>query len=665
MENGNPPCRRCQRRRVTCTLRRQTLGDGKEDLSAALIHDLRNIHAALNEMRSAQSKPLLPPLMSTSEGPQETDLGTPESPNRADSGMELDMLVEEDPQSSTVNADIDRTPIDSLYQITRLKSLRSHQIAPQSIENGSQKPSPRDIISRGLLEHADADRLVQNYLSKSDHYLYDIASKYKDLESLRQASPLLLVAICATSALQDASSDRLYRICQAELRKLILDFLFTPVLDLEDLRGLVIASFWLSDVSWTVSGLVIRRALEVELQNSFGAVITANSRSHAASNSENSANGQDIETATERMKLWYLLYICDQHLSILYARTPMLGNQESIRNYETYLASMPDSLCNQRVMSQVSLLRILSTASDLFGVGSNERIPTIFKPQLDTFNNQIDTWASTWLSCYSHHPVVGEYPAKAVSLHYYFAKLLICSYVFRGLTHDANVDPIPAGFRQIAQMAVQCAMSIIDLTIGDPDLATALVGLPHYFHSMVAYACAFLIKTATVYRGHVDIDMDLTQDKIKQVIQLCNSIECGQHHLVRWIGKGLQILLVNCLEPTQATQTPGATGSSQQIGSTDGRFLAGNGTPYPDPKRILDPLSDPELVWDAARQATFIDPSKRMYSQMGDPNIPFSHLDRQYESLDYGVVDLNHNTNSLTGPEAHMEHFGLGLGLLR
>ena len=356
------------------------------------------VHDALNEMRCAQGKPPLPPLQSTQPSSQDIGSRVPVSPEQSDSDVDNSTLVEQEPQDPTVEADIDRTPIRSLYQITRLKSLRSHTISLPSSELSRPELPRRDIISLGVLKYADASRLVEIYLSRSNHYLYDIAGKYKDLDSIRSASPLLLLAVCAVGALQDASADRLYRIVHRELRNLVLDFVFKPSMDLEDLRGLVIASFGLSDLSWSVSGLAIRRALEVDLQNTFGAVSILTSP--ATDPDVELRPTRDLETAVDRMKLWYLLYICDQHLSILYVRTPMLGAQESIRNFETHLRAMPDPVCSQRIMSQVSLLRILRTASNLFGVDSNERIPTVFKPQLDGFNTEIDAWAGKWLSCY-------------------------------------------------------------------------------------------------------------------------------------------------------------------------------------------------------------------------------------------------------------------------
>ena len=281
------------------------------------------VHGALNEMRCAEGKPPLPPMQSIHPSLPETSSGAPESSQQSDSDVDNDTLAEKDSETPAVEADIDRTPIRSLYQITRLKSLRSHTISLPSSDLNPQRLPPRDMISLGVLDYLDARRLVQIYLSRSNHYLYDIAGKYKDLDSIRYSSPLLLVPICAIGAMQDASADRLYRILHRELRKIVLDFVFKPSMDLEDLRGLVVASFGLSDISWSVSGLAIRRVLEVDLQNTFGRVdilVGPDADLEAA-------RTRDLETAAERMKLWYLLYICDQHLSILYALTPMLSDQ--------------------------------------------------------------------------------------------------------------------------------------------------------------------------------------------------------------------------------------------------------------------------------------------------------------------------------------------------
>ena len=362
------------------------------------MQDIKNIHAALDEMRRSEGKSPMPALLSASALQSSSNGKTSHgSPKRDDAG-DMELAVELDAQTSPLEADMDEAPAQSLYQITRLKSLRSHEISSPSAESKVSNSQPKDLISAGVLDMSDATRLVETYLRRSNHYLYDITSKYDTLASVRSASPILLMAICTAGALQDPSADRLYRICRRELHRLVPDFIFKPSIDLEDLRGLIIASFWNSDISWTVSGIAIRRALEVDLPSSF-AILARAGRLDSHSTPQTN-HDPDTEAALERMKLWYLLYICDQQLSIFYARSPMLGSQETIRNFETYLNATPDTVFNQRLMSQVSLLSILRGASDLFGVDTYKRIPTVFKSQLDNIIHQVDAWAGKWLNCY-------------------------------------------------------------------------------------------------------------------------------------------------------------------------------------------------------------------------------------------------------------------------
>ncbi|KFY41208.1 hypothetical protein V495_05029 [Pseudogymnoascus sp. VKM F-4514 (FW-929)] len=597
MDDGEPPCQRCARRRFNCILRKYNTSreDNNADLGSALVHDIKIIHAALDEMRSGEEKPPMPPLLSTSVllsiSNNKTSNG---SPKRDDAG-DVEIAVELDSLPPPLETDIDPAPAKSLYRITRLKSLRSHEISAPSTQTKGSKFQPKDLISAGALGLADANRLVETYLRRSNHYLYDITSKYDTLASIRMASPILLTAICAVGALQDSSADSLYCICRNELHRLVLDFIFKPSIELEDLRGLIIASFWISDISWTVSGLAIRRALEVDLPSSFGSLASAGQ----PNNDPNlrTSHAQYNETALERMKLWYLLYICDQQLSIFYGRSPMLGNQESIRNFASYLNATPDPVYNQRIMSQVSLLSILREASNLFGFDTYKRIPTVFKSQLDNIIHQVDAWAGKWLSCYSNHSVIGEYPGKAVSLHYHFAKLVVCSGVFRGIPQDNTENRMPFEFCGIAQLAVQSAISIINSVIADVDLTAAIVGWPHYFHSIIAYACSFLIKTVTVHRGSVNVAADTIKDLLAKIIELC---------------RGLRTLAVNHFGADQDNDQAMEQSEACQAEPEALLFPGGSNSTNPSLGGQLDLLDDSGLPTDSA-SGTFMMPSELVH----------------------------------------------------
>lgn len=366
---------------------------------SAVIHDLRNIHAAVSELKVASAQSPLPPLRSVLGT---TDSEAPEarsSPNmqRLEDTNDLDAEMLDDPSTLASRAGSpSHAPITSLYQITRLRSLRSKRLPVFSSGNDSRS-QPSDLISRGALGLADAQRLIGAYLSKTDHYLYGVASKFKDLDSIRNASSLLLVAICTVSALHNPSSQSLYRVCNTELRKLVSNFVFTSTVNLEDFRGLCIACFWLSDIAWPVSGLTIRRAVEFGLQKSYNMVFGPDSS--AGASSLVGTRGEAIEC----IRLWYLLCICDQHLSILYGRPSIIEAQDSVHEWESYLREVQDENIESentdvRIVSQIAMLTLLNKVTKLFGTNLELRIPKIFKTQLDQFIHQLDQWVAIWLN---------------------------------------------------------------------------------------------------------------------------------------------------------------------------------------------------------------------------------------------------------------------------
>lgn len=375
-------------------------------LSAAIIRDLKSLHTAINELRAAGSYAQLAPLRSVavfSAAPEkvETPILT-HGPDISTTSHQSDMLdrdaemADGPSQCQSRDEDLNQAPITSLYRLTRLSSLRSQHLPTST--NGADSPGAmsKDLISNGILDLADADRLTRAYLETTDHYLYGIASKYKDLANIRKGSSLLLAAICTVSALQNPAGKELYRICHAELRRLISNFVFTPSPNLEDFRGLCIASFWLSDISWSVSGIAIRRAVEFELHKSFDFAVESGAVNPLSSKAVFSIS----ETLADRVRLWYLFYICDQHLSILYGRNPTVRDEDSVRNWDTYFTLAGDAFSDKRIFSQVALVRILSEVSEAFGQNKESRIPVVFKSQIDNFNHQLDRWVALWLSRY-------------------------------------------------------------------------------------------------------------------------------------------------------------------------------------------------------------------------------------------------------------------------
>lgn len=338
--------------------------------------DLEHLHAALQDVLGRLSFPPLPPLLTVPGA----DFGTSPLEDAAeayDVGPSCDNSPRITPRDDALHV-----PIESLYQITRLRALRAGDNTETSqLQSGqSSSESRNDLISRGLITLEDAERLTHIYLHKLDHFIYKIAgSKHDSLESFRQRSPILIAVVCTVAALHDPPSGHLYTICSRELQRLISGSMFTRNVDQGHMLAMCIASYWLHDISWTLSGYAIRRATEINLGGSFQRVL-------AEKNAE----------AMECLRIWYTLYICDNHLSILYGRAPVIREDASISGWRQLVDLSVFSAFDKRLVSQIALLSIMNSFRELFGSDPAEPIPRAFGSQLAGFGRQVDLWMATW-----------------------------------------------------------------------------------------------------------------------------------------------------------------------------------------------------------------------------------------------------------------------------
>jgi hypothetical protein len=109
-----------------------------------------------------------------------------------------------------------------------------------------------DLIKNGVITLERATELFNTYHNSFDHFLYRILGEDKSFNSVRLASPLLLSAICAVSALQTASSD--FERCYQAFLKVCSARAFSKDCASEDVQAYCIGAFWLSDMSWNLVG---------------------------------------------------------------------------------------------------------------------------------------------------------------------------------------------------------------------------------------------------------------------------------------------------------------------------------------------------------------------------------------------------------------------------
>lgn len=90
-----------------------------------------------------------------------------------------------------------------------------------------------------------------------------------------------------------------------------------------------------------------------------------------------------------------------------------------------------------------------------------------------------------------------------------------------------QTDAIPHYFINPASTAVTAAISILELILKDDDLRNSLVGVPHYFHTMIAFAGVVLLKASGKYHAQLSIDLESIFNLTSRVISLFRSTACS------------------------------------------------------------------------------------------------------------------------------------------
>jgi hypothetical protein len=94
------------------------------------------------------------------------------------------------------------------------------------------------------------------------------------------------------------------------------------------------------------------------------------------------------------------------------------------------------------------------------------------------------------------------------------------------------------------------------MLLTDPNVKEGLVGIPHYLHSMVAYACVFLLKVASQYTGHY-IDDGRVLNMTSKVVHQFRSTSVSKYHLVHLMADGLEKMASSKLASPSALSQPG------------------------------------------------------------------------------------------------------------
>ncbi|KKK12145.1 hypothetical protein AOCH_000689, partial [Aspergillus ochraceoroseus] len=412
-------------------------------------------------------------------------------------------------------------PMRSLYEVTKLRDLRNNHI-----EEPKSTLLEEDFLSRGLLSIHEAEELFAYFSRTMNQLLWGgIILVHRDLTSVRRASTLLAAAVLTVAALHIPNRTETLNRCYGEYVSLVSSMSLTRAHTLDDVRALCIGAFWLSELSWKLSGHAVRIATELGLHQSYQKMIRGHGDQY------------------ERAQLWYLLYVCDHHFSIAYGRPPVIHEDLAIKNYETFLQSALVVPGDIRLIAQVALFMILTEAYRMFGSDTEQALTEEDFGQLRVYNVAVDQWRLLWQPRSADSPYVRTYPSKGVVLHYHFAKFQLNSLSLRALS-PTNTPVFSMDRKESANIAISSAMACLNMVLEEQDIRDAIVGVPIFTHTMVTFSAVFLLKVAVNWNSaYLSLDRRQVRGLVERVIALLTCVSAGERHLTRHIARGLSKML--------------------------------------------------------------------------------------------------------------------------
>ncbi|KAB8236773.1 hypothetical protein BDV23DRAFT_145722 [Aspergillus alliaceus] len=455
-------------------------------------------------------------------------------------------------------------PMGSLYEVTQLSDI--HESTPKRHHISDRDT---DLISRGVVDLQEAEELFYFFDQVLNRYLWDgIALVHKDLTSVRTSSSMLSAVILTVTALHMPNKESLFDTCYTEFAKLASESMLDRHHTLDDLRALCIGAFWLADVSWKLSGYAVRIATERNLHQSYRKA-TQGSPEHQ-----------------EQARLWYLLYTLEHHFSIAYGRPPIIHEDKSITNHNTFIMSPTVTQSDLRLHSQVDLFITLTRIYHAFGPDVDLEVPESEFATIDKFDTDIEEWQSAWLPRLAGSRYVGAYPYKAVYLHYHFSRLQLNSVALRTYHCSLSARPLSNERKKRANLAIESAIGTLLVVLDEPDIQRALVGVPLYLHSMITFAAVFLLKIAarscsscipskpgkqnSIASAGLSIDIAYVRALVGRIIELMVSCSkrASERHLSHHIARGLRKMLTGLEEWEKRNSHNGQTTGQRFHGSS-------------------------------------------------------------------------------------------------
>ena len=105
-------------------------------------------------------------------------------------------------------------------------------------------------------------------------------------------------------------------------------------------------------------------------------------------------DSEKLHYAIDGIRVLYLLYICDHHLSILYGRSSIMRDNETyITGWESYLACSLSTDSDRRIAGQICLMYLMNQIRESLGPEDTTAVlPATALTKIAGFERDLDDW---------------------------------------------------------------------------------------------------------------------------------------------------------------------------------------------------------------------------------------------------------------------------------
>lgn len=247
----------------------------------------------------------------------------------------------------------------------------------------------------------------------------------------------------------------------------------------------------------------------------------------------------------DRTRLYFLVFLCDHHCSLIHGRPPLTRDFSSLKSPEFFLQTKFWTARDINLVSQVELWFISSRVFFLFGADVENEVATQRSAELQRLSMAYDEWYNKWLDVFMMQRDPSNFCPWVFDLYFYSSKLYLFSHVFRG--HSSHDTTFTAETKDttstFAQSAVESALSIIRCIVDAKETPLQLEKLPLYFATMIAFASVFLVQVLNQQKIAGQVKQDEIYGYLQRLVGVLNTSLVVDHpiHPLVSISKSLEV----------------------------------------------------------------------------------------------------------------------------